>query len=90
MIKILSALDGKKTYIMVTLGVLTVVAQLMHYITLNVMLTLLPLEGFTTVAALRSAISNLANTALSATIIDGTPSGATYSVVATTNTPPQQ
>jgi hypothetical protein len=77
MSKLLAALDGKKTYIMIGLGVLTVAAQLLHYITLNVMLTLLPLEGFGSVAALRSAITNLENQALSNTTIDTAPSSTT-------------
>ena len=75
---ILIALQGRKTYIFAALGVLTVIAQALHYITPNVMVTLLTLEGFGSIAALRAAISGLTNPALSQTIIDGTPSGASY------------
>ena len=87
MTKLLAALDGKKTYIMIALGVLTVAAQLLHYITLNVMLTLLPLEGFGSIAALRSAISNIANQALSNTMITKGSDGVTYVGTGTTAAP---
>jgi hypothetical protein len=58
---ILAFLQGKKTYIMVTLGILTVLAFVLHYITAGEEQTLLVLEGFGTAAALRSAINNLLN-----------------------------
>lgn len=53
------ALDGYKTYILVTLGVLTILAFSLGYIDANTMMTLLALEGFGSIAALRDAISKI-------------------------------
>ena len=53
------ALDGNKTYLMVIFGVITVVAYTMGYLSVTTMTTLLALEGFGSIAALRDAISKI-------------------------------
>lgn len=61
MTKIISFLEGKKTYIMGTLGILTVVAYLLHFVDANTADTLLTVFGFGGLITLRSAIANVDN-----------------------------
>lgn len=59
MANLTSFLKGKKTYILVSVGILTLLAAKLGYVTQNVEATLLVLEGFGTAGAVRMAISSL-------------------------------
>ena len=60
---ILAFLQGKKTYIMVAAGLLTLIAMKLGYITSNTADTLFLFEGFGSIAALRAAVTNEVNNA---------------------------
>src|SRR5947209_11964877 len=59
--KLVQAVDGYKTYIFITLGILTVFAHMASYIDQSTMVTLLGLFGFGGIAGLRDAISKIEN-----------------------------
>ena len=54
-------LEGKKTYILATFGILTVVAYSFHVVDANTANTLLTLFGFGGLITLRAAVANVNN-----------------------------
>ena len=62
--KLMVALEGKKTYICVIAAVLTVVAHVYGYLSLDQMNVMLGLFGFGGIAGLRDAISKIEDNVL--------------------------
>jgi len=60
---ILAFLKGKKTYIAVAAGILTLLAAKLGYISSDTAQTLFVFEGFSGLAALRAAVANEVNNA---------------------------
>jgi putative alpha-1,2-mannosidase len=61
---ILAFLKGKKTYITVAAGILTLIALKLGYVSADTAQTLFVFEGFSGLAALRAAVANEVNSAL--------------------------